>query len=145
MIYTKMRIYLIKYAWILTASAIMVASIVSTYRMISSEYSSMFGSEITLNAIVFAIGLACFSAAVNLAKDKAWARRIIKTSSWLILVYTIIYILFGGFDDTGWVYAIGLIGALMLAIFSLLILRSKKDQSRASEQVIAADTSSGPR
>ncbi|MCI0612466.1 hypothetical protein L0244_05710, partial [bacterium] len=119
MISTEMRIQLISYAWIFTAVAMIVGCTLNTYGMIKSEYSSMFSGEITLNAIVFAIALGCFFATFKLAKDKVWARRIIKAVSWLFLVYTIIYVLFGGYDDTGWIYALCVIGALILAIFSL--------------------------
>src|SRR5262245_66452658 len=129
MILAEMRIQLIKYTWILAAATIMVGCVISTYRMVNSEYSSMFGGDITLNAILFAIALAVLFAALKLANHTAWARRIIKAVSWLFLTYAIVYILFGGFDDTGWIYALCSMSALILAILSLVMLRNSQNQT----------------
>lgn len=115
----------ISLCWLLAGIALMIWSTIELWKIGNNIYLGI-GSgafQATLESLTF--GCICILGASGLMKKKQWGRILIILTSSLMMLYSAAYLLMGGFEDTGPIYAVAVFGLFLLSIATFAIAARK--------------------
>jgi hypothetical protein len=82
-----------------------------------------FEGAIIANVIAISAAAAMTTTSIGLLIRKSWSIAALKILCWLVLLYAVVYVLFGGYDDTGPFYFALVCFLALLSIVSLITAR----------------------
>ncbi len=112
--------------WFAVAIVLLVWSLIGLWEIAHNPHSGINNS--TFKATLLGVGFSslCIIGSVGLMLKKNWGRIIIILSASLSLLYAVAYLLMGGYDDTGPIYASAVAGILLLSFASFVILAKRR-------------------
>lgn len=112
--------------WFVAGLALLIWSANELWQIGNNEYLGINSGAFKATLLGLCFSALCIIGASGLKIKKTWGRLIILSVACLSLFYSAAYLLMGGFEDTGPIYAIAVLGVFLLSISSIVILRKKR-------------------
>lgn len=126
--------------WLLAGSALTIWSVIELWQIGNNKYLGINSGAFEATLIALGFGCASIVGTIGLLLKTNWGRMLILFSSGLSLIYAAAYLLLGGFEDTGPIYAVAVSSLVLLSIASFAILgRKEKFKNWQLNKPIEAD------
>jgi|GEM_PF-3435304 len=112
--------------WMVAGIALLIWSAVELWKIGHNSYLGINSGAFKSNLIAVGFSLLCIIGSTGLRFKKNWGRIIILLVACISLLYAVAYLLMGGFEDTGPIYAGVVAGLFLLSIATLAIATRKK-------------------
>lgn len=112
--------------WFISGIALMIWSVVALWRIGNNSYLGVYSGAFKATLISLGFSTLCIFGSAGLMFKKNWGRILILLASSIVLLYTAAYLLLGGFEDTGIIYAVIVAALVFLSISSLIIVSKKR-------------------
>ena len=116
---------IINLIWLATGIAIIIWSVSEVWQIGHNSYLGVSSGAFKATLIGAGFSLICIIGALALMLKKAWGKIILLTVATISFLYAVAYLLMGGFEDTGRVYASIVAGIFLLSIVTIVMLLKK--------------------
>ena len=114
----------------LAGIGLMMWSVIELWRIGHNSYLGIHSGA--FKATLIALGFSCFcifGSAGSILRTN-WGRIIILSVATMTLLYAVAYLLLGGFEDAGPIYAAGVFGLLLVSIVTFAVLVRRKNTKK---------------
>jgi hypothetical protein len=112
-------------SWLFSGVALMIWSTIELWQIGNNLYLGIGSGAFQTTLESLAVSCTCILGAYGLMKRKQWGRILIILTSSLMTLYAAAYLLMGGFEDTGPIYAVAVFGLFLLSIVTFAIAARK--------------------
>ncbi len=125
--------------WLVAGGALLIWTVIGLWQIGNNKYLGISSGAFVATLLGLCFCVLCVVGARGLMVKKTWGRKIIVAISYISVIYSAVYLLGGGFEDTSSLYAIAVLGLLLLGIISLVMTRKKKFKEWQLNNAIEAD------
>ena len=126
------QIRIVSLTWLLAGLALLLWSVIELWRIAHNTYLGINSGafKATLESLTFSA--ICILGSAGLMNNKKWGRILIILTSTVTLLYAAAYLVLGGIEDTGLIYAVTVAGLFLLSVVSLFILARRKKENEGA-------------
>lgn len=112
--------------WLFAGIALIIWSAIELFKIGNNPYLGTNSGAFKSTLIGLTFGVICVLGSKGLMKKTNWGRILILVSASIVFLYGVSYLLMGGFEDTGIIYAVVVSALFLFSIFTVAVLARKK-------------------